>query len=508
VSEPAPTLALRGLGKTFPPAVQALAGASLELRAGEVHALIGENGAGKSTLSRIVAGIEQPSAGDMLLRGRGYAPASRRSAEESGVRMVMQELSLVPTLTVAENIYLERLPRRYGLIDRTRLRCEASALLADLGLDAIHPATPVGALGIGQQQMVEIARGLSAKCEVLILDEPTAALTAVETDSLFAQIARLTASGVAILYISHRLEEIVRIAQRITVLRDGAVVASQPSGQVTIPEMVRMMVGRAVPTTGLRSTKATEAVALRVQNLTTRSGARNVSFDLRRGEILGLAGLMGSGRTETVRAIFGADPIVSGSIEIDGRPARIRSPHDAVRAGMALVTEDRKAQGLLLPASIRHNITLASMRAFRAPGGFISRNREQERAEAMSRQLNVRASSIEQPASQLSGGNQQKVVIAKWLLRDPQILIFDEPTRGIDMGARFEIYQLLVSLAERGKAILVVSSELPELLLLCNRIAVLSRGKLARIFDDAEFDQDAIMRAALSEFAASTRATS
>ncbi len=493
----------RGLSKRFPPLVQALDGVSLELRAGETHALVGENGAGKSTLSRIVAGLEQADAGRMTFRGVDYAPSDRRSAEALGVRMVMQELNLVPTLTVAENIFLDRLPHRCGVVRRDRLAREAKELLGRVGLPALDPKTPVAQLGIGHQQLVEIARGLSARCELLILDEPTAALTSIEAELLFAQMERLRADGVAILYISHRLEEISRIAGQITVLRDGAVVGTRPAGELSAPEMVRLMVGRTLSDMALRSRKASREIALKVERLQSRTGLREVSFDLRRGEILGLAGLMGSGRTETMRAIFGADPLESGAVYLGnaGRPARFRSPGDAVEAGIALVTEDRKGQGLLLPATIRENISLASLPGVTGACGVISRDREREQGKDMARRLHLRSFSIEQPARELSGGNQQKVVIARWLLRNAAILLFDEPTRGIDVGARFEIYQFLVALAEEGKAILVASSELPELFLICNRIGVLSRGKLVRIFSESEFDSKAIMTAALSEYA-------
>lgn len=495
-------LVVHEVSKRFPPAVQALDRVSLELRAGEVHALIGENGAGKSTLSRIIAGIEQADGGSIRFRGRAIQPRSRREAEALGIRMVMQELNLVPTLTVAENIFLDRIPKLrmgFGMIDRAALRQRTAELLGRVGLASLDPESLIGELGIAEQQLVEIARGLSVRCDVLILDEPTAALTSPEAELLFSQIDALTRNGVAVLYISHRLEEIARLARRITVLRDGAVVGTVASGEATVSELIRMMVGRSVAGTELRS-RARGEVALRVENLCTRSGVRKVSFELRRGEILGLAGLMGAGRTETVRAIFGADRIESGTISLgEGAPVRFNAPSEAVRAGLALATEDRKGQGLLMPASVRENISLAAMDKVRGALGFITRGTERARTGEMTERLKVRASSVEQPVRQLSGGNQQKVVIAKWLFRDPSILIFDEPTRGIDVGAKFEIYELLVALAEQGKAILVVSSELTELLLICNRIAVLSKGKLVRTFDAAEFDPNAIMAAALSE---------
>ena len=495
-----PLLRISGISKTFPPSVRALSDVSLELRRGEVHALLGENGAGKSTLSRIIAGIERPDAGRMLLDGVAYAPAGRKDAERLGVRMVMQELNLIPTLSVAENIFFHRLPNRLGFIDRRRLHERAAAALAEVGLRDLDPATPTGSLAIGRQQMVEIAAGLSARCDLLILDEPTAALTLTETDLLFAQIARLKAMGVAIVYISHRMAEIARIAGRITVLRDGRIVGTRDATNFDLKEIIRLMVGRDVDATGLRKSKPSGYVALRVSGLRAEPAVRGVSFELRRGEILGFAGLMGSGRTETMRLIFGADAKDAGEIYLDGStsPARIRSPRDAVSAGIALLTENRKSQGLLMPWSIRKNTTLPSLSRFSRGVGWVAQDRERKDARALAQTLAIRCASIEQPVGELSGGNQQKVVIAKWLYRDAEVLIFDEPTRGIDVGAKFEIYRLLIGLAEQGKAIIVVSSELPELMYICNRIAVMSAGSIARVVSEDEFDADAIMTAALS----------
>jgi len=496
-----PILRLCGVGKTYPPATRALIGADLELHAGELHALVGENGAGKSTLSRIIAGLLQPTTGQMWLRGEPFAPTSRAAAQRRGVRMVTQELNLIPTLSIAENIFLDRLPQRFGFVRKGELHRRAAPLLREVGLGHLDPATPVGALGIGQQQLVEIAGGLSERSDVLILDEPTAALTDEETDLLFAHIARLKAAGAAIIYISHRMAEIARLADRVTVLRDGAVVAMRPAQGFALPEIIRLMVGRELGSAaGRTSTFVKGDVALRVDRLSSPPAVREVSFTLHRGEILGFAGLMGSGRTETLRAIFGADPRASGEVYLNGSdtPANIRSPRDAVRAGLALLTEDRKGQGLLLPWSIERNITLNSLSRLRNPAGFIRGRREREAAQALAGRLAIRCGSVAQGVGELSGGNQQKVVIAKWLQRDCDILLFDEPTRGIDIGAKFEIYALLRDLASRGKAVLVVSSELPELLAVCDRIAILSAGLLVAEYEAAEFDPDRIMTAALS----------
>jgi len=475
--------------------------ADFELRAGEVHALVGEKGAGKSTLSRIVAGITTPDSGDMFLRGQPYGPASRRDAERLGVRMVMQELNLIATLTVAESIFIDRLPQRFGWIDRRRLNSEARAVLEQVGLGTLDPETPVGTLGIARQQLVEIAAGLSARCDVLILDEPTAALTEVEIELLFEQITRLKAAGAAIIYISHRHEEISRIADRVTVLRDGRVVATERAAKLPKAETIRLMVGRDLAETKFRRPAQRREPALRVEHLSAGKAVREVSFELFRGEILGFAGLMGAGRTETMRAIFGADPIDGGALYLNGEsaPAGIRSPREAVARGIALLTEDRKGEGLLLPWPVRQNVTLPSLDRVRRAGGWIAADAERTESAALAGRLRIRCASVEQPVRELSGGNQQKVVIAKWLYRDCDILIFDEPTRGIDVGAKFEIYQLLTDLAAGGKAVMVVSSELLELFAICHRIAVLSAGRLVRIFEESEFEHDAIMRAALGE---------
>jgi ribose transport system ATP-binding protein len=503
MSDAATLLTTAGLCKAY--AAPVLREVEFDVRAGEVHALVGENGAGKTTLARILAGLTPPDAGRMLLRGRPFAPAHRLDAERHGVRMVMQELHLVANLTVAENIFLDALPRRFGIVQYGRLNAEARAAMERVGLAGVAPDWPVRSLGIGQQQLVEIAAGLSRRCDLLILDEPTAALTDAEVALLFAQIARLKASGVGVLYISHRLEEIQRIADRITVLRDGRVIGTRRAADVGLDEIIRMMVGRdlALPRVSApREGKAERAVALRVVGLSRGKAVRDVSFEAREGEILGFAGLMGSGRTETLRAIFGADRPDAGEVYLYGseRPARIRSPRDAVRQGIARLTEDRKEQGLLLPLPVRVNLTLARLRDVARLGGWIDRAREEAVAARLVDALSVRCRSAEQRVAELSGGNQQKVVLGRWLYRDCRILIFDEPTRGIDVGAKFEIYRLLGELAERGKAILVASSDLIELLALCDRMAVMSAGRLAATFERGEWSQDKILAAALSGY--------
>jgi ribose transport system ATP-binding protein len=497
---PAALLTVTGLWKSY--ATPVLRDVAFDLRAGEVHALVGENGAGKSTLSRIIAGLTTADHGQMTLRGQPYDPRDKRDAERHGVRMVLQELNLIANLTVAESIFLEHLPHRLGWINVRQLHAQARALLAQVGLAELDPGRLIKTLGVGQQQMVEIAAGLSQRCDVLILDEPTAALTAPEVERLFEQIARLKSAGTGIIYISHRVEEIARIADRVSVLRDGEMRATRPARELNLDGVVRLMVGREMAQLTQRAPKPPGPVALRVVGLRRLPAVKDVSFEARRGEILGFAGLMGSGRTEAMRALFGADAREAGSVYLHGAslPATIRWPRDAVRQGLALLTEDRKQQGLLLPQPVRVSITLPSLGGFSRAGGWIQSAAERLQAGRWAARLGVRCHSLEQRVVELSGGNQQKVVIAKWLLRDCDILIFDEPTRGIDVGAKFEIYQLLGELADQGKAVVVVSSDLKELLALCDRIAVMSAGRLVATFARGEWTEDKIMTAALSGY--------
>lgn len=494
----APLLSLRGVCKSY--ATPVLEGIDLDLLPGEVHALVGENGAGKSTLSRIIAGLTPADAGSLRLGDSPYAPTTKRDAEQAGIHLVMQELNLIRTLSVAENIFLDQLPHRGGWIRYPRLHREATEILSRIGLAELDPRTPVEHLGVGLQQMVEIASRLWRPCQVLILDEPTAALTDPEVRHLFQQVRRLQSQGVAILYISHRLEEIRQIAQKISVLRDGHLVATRLVSEIPVDEVVRLMVGRELGSADFSGGRTRGPVALSVRHLHAGNRVQDIGFDLHRGEILGLSGLMGSGRTETVRAIFGADPKDSGDIFLHGssEPARIRHPRDAVRLGMALLTEDRKGQGLFLSLAVRENLTVNTLTSFAGLGGWIARFRESQAVRSWLEKLHVRCASEEQDIVELSGGNQQKVIVARWLLRDCDILIFDEPTRGVDIGARFEIYPLLADLAAQGKAILVVSSDLPELMMICDRIAVLSAGRLAAEFRRGEWTQDKIMTAALA----------
>jgi len=495
-------LKVHRISKSYP-AVQALAEVDFDLREGEVHALVGENGAGKSTLARIIAGVAKEDAGQMELHGRPYSAANRADAEKHGVRMVMQELNLIGNLTVAENIFIEKLPSRFGFVDYGKLNEAATQIMEQVGLGDVDPGTPVRLLGVGQQQMVEIAAGLSRKCTVLALDEPTASLTENETELLFHQIKELKADGVGIIYISHRIEEVMHIADRVTILRDGKLISTRPTSKLTSESIVHMMVGRDLEQVQLRHSGQTGAPALRVAGLNLKDKVRDVSFEVCRGEILGVAGLMGSGRTETMRAIFGADRAESGRIYLSdsSEPARIESPRDAVQSGIALLTEDRKEQGLLLSLAIRKNISLMRLDDV-SRFGWMDEARERTVADCQAETLSIRCSSTEQSAGELSGGNQQKVVIAKWLYRDCDVLIFDEPTKGIDVGAKFEIYGMLGRLADEGRAIIFVSSDLKELMAVCDRIIVMSAGTVAGNFSRGSWSREKIIAAALSEYAA------
>lgn len=498
MTTPPKIIEIKGLTKQFP-GVTALSNIDLDINQGEVHVLVGENGAGKSSLIKILCGIYQPDEGEMLYRGNKYAPVNTQAAIKSGIRVVYQELNLLSYLSVAENIFFERLPSKAGLVDFNKMYRDAKVMLEEVGLK-ISPKTPVHMLGIAQMQLVEIAKALSGESQVLILDEPTATLTTKEINRLFEIIKRLKQKGVTIIYISHRLKEIFEIGDRITVLRNGRKVDTRLTSEVTIPEIVKMMVGREMASEyPYQESVKVGAEVFRVEELVYKGNDKTVSFSVKAGEILGIAGLVGSGRTETMRAIFGADPKHSGKIFLNGKELIINQPKDAVDGGVCLLTEDRKGQGLILDMSCDVNTSLANLAGV-SHSGLMEFQKEAEVATRFVNELNIKTPTTKKWVRFLSGGNQQKVVLAKWLFRNCQVLIFDEPTRGIDVGAKYEIYMLLWKLAGQGKAIIVVSSDLPELMGISHRIAVFSNGKIAGEVMRDEFDMEKILSIAYREY--------
>ncbi|MFN8590071.1 MAG: sugar ABC transporter ATP-binding protein [Thermomicrobiales bacterium] len=493
IAATAPILELRGISKRFP-GVVALDDVSFALVPGEVHVLVGENGAGKSTLVKILSGIYQPDAGSILFEGQPVTLRNPRAAQDLGISTVHQELNLVPHLDVARNIALGREPLRGpgGIIDWPAVYREANDLLASLGLP-LDARTPVMKLGVAMQQMVEIAKALSARARVLILDEPTAAITAEEAETLFRIVDRLKAQDTAIVLISHHLEDATRAGDRATVLRDGKVVATRPMRDLPIPEMIRLMVGRELTQQYPKEAFNPGAVALKVSGLRRAGVLEDISFEVRRGEILGLAGLVGAGRSELARAIFGIDPIDGGEIEIHGEPVRVSHPANAIAHRIALLPEDRKQQGLVLVLSVADNVVLAAPEKLGAPAGLAPPAARLTKANQFIQALRIKTPSARQKTLLLSGGNQQKVVLAKWLLTDADIFIFDEPTRGIDVGAKVEVYRLVNDLLARGAAVIMISSELPEVLGMSDRILVLREGRIVAEFDRAEATPEGIM---------------
>lgn len=494
-------LEMRHITKEFP-GVKALEDVTFEVRSGEVHALVGENGAGKSTLMKVLSGVYPHGSysGDIVLNGAVQRFSTVRESEQAGIAIIFQELALVKQMTIAENIFLgaelERVP---GIIDWNRTYQETARALAEVGLD-LSPSTRVSDLGVGAQQLVEIAKALSKNARLLILDEPTAALTEREADNLLSILDRLKQRGVTCVYISHRLREVVRIADRVTVLRDGRTILTDDKAQMPEDRMVRTMVGRELTTMfPLRPHVAGETV-LEVKHWTVRSpivgdvGCEDISFEVRRGEILGIAGLMGAGRTELVTSLFGVwGHHQSGELWLSGRRLVIRNAGQAIQAGLALVSEDRKRYGLVLGMDVKQNSTLASLKRI-ARFGVIDKNEEIKRSAQYAHELRTKTPSLEQKVGNLSGGNQQKVVLAKWLLTKPKVLFLDEPTRGIDVGAKVEIYNIMNDLVEQGVCVVMVSSELPEVLGMSDRILVIHEGRITGRFARQEATQEKVMR--------------
>jgi rhamnose transport system ATP-binding protein len=497
----APVVVLRDVAKSFG-GVRALRGVELALTPGEVHSLVGENGAGKSTLVRILGGVHQPDRGSVAIAGDEVHLHGPRDARARGIAVIHQEPALFPDLDVAENVFMGRQPldRSRGIAWR-RMYVEVAELMQSLGV-SLDPRAPVQGLSVADQQLVEIAKALSMDARVVVMDEPTAALSSRETDRLFGIIRDLRRRGVAVLFVSHRLEEVFALSDTITVLRDGAHVITASAAELDTTALIRHMVGRDLGELFPKEAAEIGEPLLEVRGLTREGVFRDVSFAVRRGEIVGLAGLVGAGRSEVARALFGIDAIDAGEVLLDGEPVRISSPRAAMRAGLAFVPEDRQHQGLVLEMAIEDNATLPFLRRL-ARFGVMNRRREREVAEEFTTRLRVKATSLELPAGSLSGGNQQKVVIAKWLATDPQILILDEPTRGIDIGTKAEVHRIISGLAAQGLAILLISSELPEVLAMSDRVLVMHEGRLTGEFARDEASQEAIMRAATGQEAGS-----
>ncbi|MCX7023660.1 MAG: sugar ABC transporter ATP-binding protein [Spirochaetes bacterium] len=483
-------LEMRGIQKSFGPVV-VLKDMRLEVDEAEIHALVGENGAGKSTLMKILGGVIPRDSGEILVDGRPVEIMKVRDAERCGIAIIHQELSILPDMSVADNIFLGSMPRtRFGLVDEVEMRRIAAETLARLGLE-VDPRVKAGSLGIGQLQLVEIAKALIKKARLIVMDEPTSALSDREIERLFEVMRSLKVAGVSFVYISHRLEELFAVCDNLSVIRDGEYIATAPVAELSFGRVVAMMVGREIGDRFPPKTNKPGTVVLETRGLGRAKAFREVSFSLRGGEVLGVAGLMGAGRTELVRALFGAEPADEGQILIDGSPTKIDSPREAMRKGLALVTEDRKLEGLFLGFGVDFNIGAANFPAL-GSAGIVVPGRLTSYAERLVETLHVKTPAISAPASSLSGGNQQKVVLAKWLGREPRILVLDEPTRGVDVGAKREIYEIIDRLAARGVAVLMVSSELPEIIGMSDRVLVMRSGKAAGLLE-SDITQEKIM---------------
>jgi ribose transport system ATP-binding protein len=487
-------LTVRGVSKRFG-ATQALHSVDLDVRPGECVALLGENGAGKSTLAKIIAGDIPSDTGEMCWNGQPYAPSAPGDALDAGIGLIHQEMRLLPDLSISENVFVGRQLVTAGRIDRTAMDRRAHEQLRRLGLD-VSPRRLVGSLKVAAQQQVEIAKALTLNARLLILDEPTAALGEEETEHLFTQVDALRKEGVSFIYVSHRLEEIARICDRVVVLRDGEHVASHETAQVPVNRLVEDMVGRSIENVFPETGPPTDREVITVQGLTATDGSfTDISFTVHEGEILGIAGIVGAGRTELVRAVAGADPVATGTVHVNGRRLKPGVIRDAIKAGVVLVPEDRKAQGVVLDLPIADNVAITNLDRLAGRAGFIRPRRVRDIAVEACRMLQVKGRP-EQPAATLSGGNQQKVVIAKWLERRPKVIILDEPTRGIDVGARAAIYEVIVDLARQGLAVIVISSELEEVLGLSHRVLVLARGRQRGVLDRGEASDVAVMHLA------------
>lgn len=486
-------LEMKNIHKQFP-GVYALQDVTLELKKGEVLALLGENGAGKSTLMKILSGVYKYDQGEIMINGRKCDINSPNDSKNLGIGTIYQELCLVPYMTIAENFFLgiEQIDRKTRRLKIKEMVSKTKDILKSLDLD-IDPTQSISSLSIAQQQMVEIARAVSFNAEIIIMDEPTSSLTSKEVEKLFELIGKLKKNGISIIYISHRMEEIFRITDRVTVMRDGKNVGTKATDETNQDELISMMVGRVVEQYYTKENHVQDQKVLEVKDIVTQYSNHKLSFDLYKGEILGLTGLVGAGRTETVRVIFGIDPIKQGRIFLEGVEVKIRSPLDAMRMGIGLVPEDRKKEGLILSNGVGFNLTLLVLRQFMK---IFKYNRTDEKQIIMDYKnaLNVIAFSESQRVSNLSGGNQQKIVIAKWLATRPKVLILDEPTRGIDVGAKAEIYAIMNELTREGVSIIMISSELPEIMNMSDRIAVLSQGKITAILNKDEFNQENIMK--------------
>jgi ABC-type sugar transport system ATPase subunit len=491
-----PILRMQGICKRFP-GVHALRAAELEVVPGEVHVLLGENGAGKSTLVKILCGQYGADSGSITFAGEAIRPASPLEAERLGLVMIHQEFNLVPGLTVAENVFLGHEPTRAGLIRSEAMREGAQRLLGRLRCE-VDPSTPVTDLSVAEQQLVEIARALRQKARLLVMDEPTAALSDTETDALFEVIRSLCREGVPVVYISHRMRDIFAIGDRVTVMRDGGTVGTREVKRTEVGELIHLMVGRTIAEQIPKRLARIGDAVLQVDALTRKGVLSPVSLSVRSGEILGVAGLMGSGRTELARAIFGADPSDSGTVRVAGKAIAAGGPSRSIAAGLGFITEDRKRQGLMLQRPVRENITLTILDEV-SRVGVVDLGEERKRTRELAERLRIRAASLEQETVSLSGGNQQKVVLARWLAARCRVLLFDEPTRGIDVAAKVEIYELIGELVEQGAAVVLITSEMPELLGLADRVAVMHEGTLQGILERADSTQERIMELALGQ---------